>query len=115
MDFTPLFNEVLKAGPWALVCMLIVWIGYTAATWLRPVVTNVVDAHLTYLKSVAESQSQIHESLENQTHALVQNNQILDRLDTRLQQHQEEKLSILADHTKMLTMIHENQNHKPNA
>jgi MFS superfamily sulfate permease-like transporter len=113
MDFTPLFNEILKAGPWALVCMLIIWIGYTIATWFKPVVAGVVDAHLTYLKSVADSQSQIHSALDNQTDALVQNNKILDRLDTRLQQHQEEKLSILADHTKMLTMIHENQNHKP--
>jgi hypothetical protein len=117
MDFTPLVNEIMKAGPWALVLLLVIYLIWHATSvvvaWGKPVVGNVVDAHLTYLRNVSESQGQIHQALNNQTQALHQNNEILDRLDTKLQQHQEEKLKILSNHTDMLKKIHDNQNHKP--
>ncbi len=112
MDFTPLLNEVMKAGPWALLSCVFLWIAYCLFQTAKPVVAKVVEAHLSYLASVDASQKQIHKSLENQAGTMQQNNAILDRLDQRLQQHQEEKLQILSDHTKMLTMIHQNQNHK---
>lgn len=116
MDFTPLVNEIMKAGPWALVLLLFIYLVWNSlhavVMWGKPVVSNVVEAHLTYLKNVSESQGQIHQALTNQTQALHQNNDILDRLDTRLQQHQEEKLKILSNHTEMLKRIHDNQNHK---
>lgn len=116
MDFTPLVNEIMKAGPWALVLLLVIYLIWHAVSglvaWGKPVVGGVVDAHMTYLRHVAESQGQIHEALNNQTQALHQNNEILDRLDGRLQEHQEEKLRILGGHSEMLKKIHDNQNHK---
>lgn len=121
MDFTPLFTEIMKAGPWALVCLLLVGFLWKIAAalmawfsdWVQPMVGSVVDAHLSYLKSVSESQGQIHSALENQTQALHQNNQILDRLDKRLNEHQEEKMRILSAHTEMLRRITDGKNHKP--
>lgn len=116
MDFTPLFQEIMKAGPWALVCLLLVffvWKGLsTAWDMAQPVVAKVIDAHLSYLRSVADGQEKIHEVLDSQTHALQQNNQILSKLGEQLQQHQDTKMSILQSHTDMLRAIGNNLNHR---
>jgi predicted PurR-regulated permease PerM len=116
MDFTPLFQEIMKAGPWALVCLLMVWFVWSglSAAWkmMQPVFANIIDAHLSYLRSVADGQDRIHEVLDSQTHALQQNNQILGKLSEQLQQHQDVKMSILQSHTDMLRAIGNNLNHR---
>ena len=116
MDFTPLFNEIMKAGPWALMCLLIIWLAWTLfgalANWIKPVVASVVEAHLRYLKDMSEGQVQIHAALDNQTKALEQNNEVL----IEIKKQETEKLKILSDHSLLLTKISTHQdNHSPKA
>lgn len=126
MDFTPLVNEVMKAGPWALIVLLMIWASgrvfaggfvllQSAATWAKPMVGDVVQAHLEYLKNMADGQRQTHECLLNQTEALNQNNKLLASIDQNMRSQNEYQTRCLDNQTKLIAELHGKMNHRTGA